>query len=191
MSRPDSLLSDAARKVIADVVSQLGRRNEAVRGLCAITESRQIKRGAVGPSDSIERDRQRLDDPDATAEEKDLVPLLHGDAYDRSEQPSYNPGEIVVQARLRQSTGAQDEIPKADFTFQKDPARLLSVQIYPPEAKGLVGLLMAEVGSVVTFEYVRGVPLTSELRMRVTSRGIGRLRFDHELITTVQYEACT
>ena len=191
MSQPDASLSNAARRVLNDVAEQFERRDEAVRGLCAITESRQIKHGAFGPAGSVEQGEHRLDDPEATAEEEDLIPFLRGDAYDRSELSSYESNQLRVRAKLREPTGAEGEVPGADFTFQKDPARLLSVEVRTPELSGLAGFLMAATESKMTFEYVNGVPLTSEMQMRMRSRGVGRFRFDHEVILSVRYEPCT
>ncbi len=191
MSQTDTLLSGGARQIIAEVVAQFERRQEAVRGVCAVSESKQIKHGAFGPASSVEKGEQRLDDPEANAEEEDLLPMLSGDEFKRHELPSHQSNELRVRAVRLKPSEAEAEVPGADFTFQKDPAELKSVIVHSPELSGLAGFLMEPVESEITFEQVNGIPLTSEMRMRMRSRGIGRFRFDQEIVITARYKPCT
>ena len=191
MSQADTLLSSAARQVIAEVVAQFERRQEAVQGMCAISESKQIKHGAFGPASSVKKGEQRLDAPESNAEEEDLLPMLSGDEFKRHELPSHQSNELRVRALRIKPPEAEAEVPGADFTFQKDPAELKSVIVHSPELSGLAGFLMEPVESKITFEQVNGTPLTSEMRMRMRSRGFGRFRLDQEIVLTARYESCT
>ncbi len=71
--------------------------------------------------------------------------------------------------------------------FSRVPARLLRATVYPPALPRLAGWAMKQIGAELTFTEVDGVPLVSEMRMRMQSRGIGRLRFDYEFVTTAEY----
>ena len=114
---------------------------------------------------------------------------MSGDEFKRHELPSHQSNELRVRAvRLKPS---EAEVPGADFTFQKDPAELKSVVVHSPELSGLAGFLMEPVESEITFEQVNGIPLTSEMRMRMRSRGFGRFRMDQEVVLTARYEPCT
>lgn len=176
--------------VVAEIVSQLERRGEALKGYCGVSEMRQIKHGAFGPASHTNQSEQRLDDLDGRTDDDDLLPLLREDGYGLSEVPSNTSNRLFIRAAEHASSGVANEVAGADFVFQKSPARLVSAALHLPQFSGMAGILMKTTRSELTFDYVNGVPVANQMRLRVTSRGVGRYRLDQEIITTLRYRLC-
>ena len=185
---PDDALRPETRRALAEVAAHLDLdRAEALRGMCAVAETRQIKHGRFGPEGSTERTESQAADAEGDAE--DLRPLFRGDAYRRTELPADVPGHARVRCLRREPT-EDPEVLGFELTLQTDPPRLLRAEAIAADLPGIARLAMESLATSMTFGYVGGVPVPTELRMRVRSRGVDRFRFDFESVTTVEYRPC-
>lgn len=184
---PDALAADT-RRALAHIARQLEGYEDALRGLCIRGESVQTRHGRFGPPSSREAIDQRVDELETvTNEVQDLLPFLDGEGFERTEA-TLSDGTRAV--RVIPTGPTEGEIVGADFVVQTEPPRLLRASLHPPRLPRLAGWLVDTLTTELAFETVRGVPLVTEMHMRMRSRGIGRLRLDHETAMTVRYEPC-
>lgn len=183
-------LSADAERVVAEVLAQLERQSEAMRGLCAVSTTTHRQHGRFTlEEEGTHETAERLDRPDEETESEDFLALLSGDEYERREIQSTRHGEICIRAvRGEDATTSEEEMTGADLVFQRSPARLLRASIHPPKFSGLIGMLFSGAETEVRFKQVNGVPMPSETHVRMRSRGIGTFRLDQETKSTVQYE---
>ena len=180
-------LRPITQAVLAEVTAQLRRVPDVLGQLRAFSEVHQVKHGLLGPSSSSQIAEEAPDAPDAETPNRDLIPMLTGDGYERSELSAAAPGEVRVRAVRRGGPEVEGAAPGAEITLQADPPRLLSVSALPPELPGLMGWFIASTENEMRFVYRDGVPLLQSMYTRVRSRGIGVLRLDQEVRMAAHY----
>lgn len=181
-------LSPAARRVLDAVAAQLARFPEAADGLCVEGEAQTRKHGGLGPGDREERHERAPVDPGAPREEDDLFALLVGLDAEREELPA-EPGLLRIRA-VGTGPRATAEVPGADVTLEREPPRLVRADLHRPVLPRLMDWLLTTYEASTVFEDVRGVPLATEVRVRMRSRGVGRLRVDQEVVVRWRYGPC-
>ena len=188
MPPADPDLSAETRRLLAEVAAHLQRdHREALRGICATVETRKVKHGRFGPAGSVEQAEHRM--AEAESETDDLLVAIQSDAYHRSELPPEAAGQTRVSA-VRRTPAEAGGVPGFVLTLQQDPPRLLRADAVASPFPGIARLAMAPLAMSMAFEYVGGVPVVSEMRMRVRSRGLGRFRFDYEAVSSAAYRPC-
>ena len=180
-------LRPTTQAVLAEVTDQLRRVPDVLGQLRAFSEVHQVKHGLLGPASSSQIAEEAPDAPDAETPDRDLIPMLTGDEYERSEFSETAPGDVRVRAVRRGGPEVEGAAPGADITLQTDPPRLLSLSALPPELPGLMGWFIASTENEMRFEYREGVPLLQSMYTRVRSRGIGVLRLDQEVRLAAHY----
>lgn len=179
-----------AQAVLQEVAAQVGRIGEVVDGLCIHSEMKSTRHGRIGPADSSGQNEVRMAEMDPAEFELDILPLLVGDGYSRTELAAPSPEALLVDVE-RSGSGGSDGSPAGGvLLFTRDPARLVKASIHPPPAKRLLRLLLDRIETEVFYGYVRGVPLPVKSTMRFRTRGVGRLRIDQESVMTARYEEC-
>ena len=193
MPNTSPLRSDAQR-IVSTVAAKLISSHEVAERFEVTSHQEGFKHGLLGPNlpepAPPEASGESAEDaPEATIEDEmqDLKEALTGDAYDRTELPSSDPGELVVRATPRRGAEIAGEIAGADFVFSRTPARLLRATVHAPSLPRFAGWIMKQTGAELAFTEIDGVPLVSEMRVRMRSRGFGRARFDYEFVTTAEY----
>lgn len=180
-------LRPTTRAVLAEVAAQLRRVPDVLRDLRAFSEVHQVKHGLLGPASSSQITEEDPAAPDAETPDRDLIAMLSGDEYERTELPATEASVVRVRAVRRGGHEVEGAAPGADVTLQTDPPRLLSVSALPPQLPGLMGWFIASTENELRFEYLDGVPLLQSMDTRVRSRGIGVLRLDQEIRMTAHY----
>ena len=174
-------LSAEARRVLALVAAHAARAPEVLAGLEAEVETTTVQHGRFGPDAGGDTSGEVSGDGPAGTNE--FASFLDGPGVERLERPAERPGEIRVWTRSEAPEG--DMLAEVEFVFAGERLVRASMEAQMP---GIARLAMATPPTGdLTFDTVDGVPLVTEARMRMRSRGVGRFRLDMETVTTVRY----
>jgi hypothetical protein len=184
----------SARKVIAEILAQLERREDALQGVEAIVIEKELAyhRGEFVVKETREKpwslEEEGLEGYGGPYE------VLGGSNRILEELPSSEGNEI----RIRATPPVPDKVDTMDFPGPENLAVTVTMSVVPPRLlkmeaefvhlpKWLKWLLKtAEVEMV--FDYIRGVPVLKTGYVHLLSRGIGPLRFGMGNETETRYK---
>lgn len=181
-------LSAASRQVVQDILAQLEHYEQSLQGVeVTILEKELVYRGGQFVVEETRQEQRTLGQDQTLDDLLDLRKLLSGPGHTFRELPARSPDELRVRI-TPSAPSAMGESVALTMILSKVPARLLRIET---EAAGLPVLFKALIKSQameITFDYVRGVPVPTLVRLHLLSRGVGALRFGAGSEIEVRYK---